>query len=217
MLPAPNLESITDRLKWHPHEEWGPDDVRYVSVLFWDNHGYRILRNRYSANDWERWDLSSGEFWDLFLAGCYRWQKSDYYGEKALLLADARNPFYWNERQALLLAESFRRNSVPTTAREPWSFTGPLELVVVGARRCGEEVEFDWPGLRAIRLSDQPLGQIVADYTEVHVQNDPKFLSAGLPAPGDFQDDVALREIFASVMRLIPYIGKVFHAYRILF
>lgn len=93
MLAAPNLESITDRLKWHPYAEWGPDGVRYVCVLFWNNHGYRILRNMYSARDWERWDISSGEFWDLFLAGCYRYAGPDHYGDIALPLADEEIPF----------------------------------------------------------------------------------------------------------------------------
>lgn len=124
-------------------------------------------------------------------------------------------PFYWSELQSLELAESFYRSSIDTTAHGPWSFVGPLELVVVGARRYGEDVQFDWPGLRAIQLSDQPLGQVVADYTQVHIQNDPGLLSPGLPSPGDFEDDVALREIFAGVARLIPFIGRAFHVYRL--
>jgi hypothetical protein len=215
MLAAPNLESIAERLKWHPHAEWGPDGVRYVCILFWNDHGYRILRNTYSAKDWERWDMSSGEFWDLFLAGCYIYGRPDHYGNTALALAEGRTPFYWSKQKSDLLAETFSRNSVGTTADRPWSFTGPLELVVVGARRYGEEVEFEWPGLRAIQLSDKPLGQVVADYTEAHVQNDAGLLSPGLPAPGDFQDDVTFRQIFFGVAHLMPFVGKAFHAYRI--
>src|SRR5262249_41550020 len=127
MLAAPNLESIEERLNWHPYAEWGPDGVRYVCILFWNDHGYRILRNMYSAKDWERWDMSSGEFWDLFLAGCYMYGQPDHYGDRALVLAEGKISFYWSKLQSDLLAETFRRNTIETTARQPWSFNGPLE------------------------------------------------------------------------------------------
>jgi len=217
MLPAPTLESITNRLKGIDYEEGGPDGVRYVCVLFFNYHGYRILYNMYSAKDWGNWSTSSGELWDLFLAGCYQYGRGpEHYGARALPLTEGRTPFYWSSQQTELLTQTFRRNSVHTTSHQSWSFAGPLELVVVGARKCGQEIDFDWPGMRALQLSDQPLGQIVADYTEVHFQNDPELLSPGLPAPGDFHNDVTLRDSFEAVVRLLPFIRKVFHFYKML-
>jgi hypothetical protein len=65
--------------------------------------------------------------------------------------------------------------------------------------------------MRAPQLSDQPLGQIVADYTEVHIQNDPELLSPGLPASGDFHDDVTLRNFIEAMTRLLPFARKAFH------
>ena len=146
--------------------------------------------------------------------GCYMYGRPDHYGNTALALAEGRTPFYWSKQKSDLLAETFSRNSVGTTADRPWSFTGPLELVVVGARRYGEEVEFEWPGLRAIQLSDKPLGQVVADYTEAHVQNDAGLLSPGLPARR-FPGRCYLPTIFFGVAHLMPFVGKAFHAYRI--
>lgn len=215
MLPAPDLESIIERLTWHPHEKWGPDDVRYVCVLFWNDHGYRMLENTYSATDWEKWDISSGDFWDLFLAGCYRYQGPDYYGDRALPLAGGKIPFYWSKRQADLLAKSFHDNSIDVLTGQPWSFSGPLELVAVGARRYGDEIRFEWSGMRAIQLSDQPLGMIVANYTEAHIADDAEILPPWLPVPGDFKDDPTLREIFNSIVSVLPFIGKAFHFYKI--
>jgi hypothetical protein len=215
MLAAPSLESIIERLTWIPYKEWGPDGVRYVCVLFWNDHGYRMLENTYSARDWEKWDMSSGDFWDLFLAGCYGYGKHDYYGDMALPLAGGSTPFYWNREQAQLLAKTFHDNSVDVRAGGRWSFSGPLELVAVGARRYGDEIKFEWPGMRAIQLSDEPIGPIVANYTEAHVMNDAEVLPSWLPVPGDFKEDVTFREIFYSVAHLLPFVGKAFHFYKI--
>src|ERR1700677_4530173 len=74
MLQAPNLDVILWRLRHVPHSPWGPDGVRYVSILFWDEQGYRALYNGVDDAAWKRWSVTSGETWDLFLAGCYQYQ-----------------------------------------------------------------------------------------------------------------------------------------------
>jgi hypothetical protein len=69
--------------------------------------------------------------------------------------------------------------------------------------------------MRAIQLSDQPLGMIVANYTEAHITNDAEILPPWLPVPGDFKDDPTLRELFNSIASVLPFIGKAFHIYKI--
>ena len=69
MLAAPTLDDVISRLREVPLDDWGPDGVRYVTILFWNELGFRLLENQYSATESERWYYSSGEFWDLFLAG----------------------------------------------------------------------------------------------------------------------------------------------------
>jgi hypothetical protein len=80
MVPAVDLSHIEQRLEMVHHDQWGPEDTRYVCVLFWDDLGFRMLRNSYDAGDWLAWHESSGQFWDLFLAGCYAFADQQFYG-----------------------------------------------------------------------------------------------------------------------------------------
>lgn len=171
MLGAPDLDVIKHRLRNVHFEPWGPDGVRYVCVLFWDELGFRLLRNHVSADTWDGWHESSGQFWDLFLAGCYRYESAWAYGERALELAKADQPFYWSRRMTEGLAQIMSESASNAGAIKPWSFTGPLELVTVGARRKDADLEIEWESLRAINVDAIQLTEAVSYYTESHVND----------------------------------------------
>lgn len=67
MLPAPDLDTIDQRLARIDLEQWGPDGIRYVCILFWNELGHRMLSHHFDVQAWERWSHSSGEFWDCSL------------------------------------------------------------------------------------------------------------------------------------------------------
>lgn len=213
MLPAPDLGEVLRRLKSLRLDPWGPDGVHYICVLFWDYHGYRYLTNQIDWPTWERWHLSSGQFWDLFLAGCYSFGPSNYYGDRGLPLVSAdstdRPPFYWSQRQSDSLAREMgaeaRRSGAP-----PWTVSGPLELVAIGARRAGREVDIDWPSLRSAKISANALGAAVTDYTEAHINMDPEIVSDDLPVPGDFQDRLP-GEIWHELVKRVGLLKFLFH------
>jgi hypothetical protein len=190
MLPAPNLDSISDRLHNVHLDPWGPDGVRYICILFWDFLGYRFLTNEFDRKKWESWSHSSGEFWDLFLAGCYMYAPEDYYGEIARpLTSGPKPPFYWNPSQSDRLAHEVAAAANHGGA-PAWNFSGPLELVTVGARRDGDDVAIDWASLRFARLSTIGLSDAVSYYTEAHIVLDADIMPKNLPSPGDFEDNL---------------------------
>jgi hypothetical protein len=197
------LRQRLDELRVYP---WGPDGTRYMCVLFWDDLGYRILDNTVDAETWSRWSRSSGEFWDLFLAGCYDGASPDLYGTRAQILADGPRPFLWNSEKSAALARHFSDAAMRAGAIPQWEFSGPIELVVVAVRK-GEEP--DWASLRAVRIDAVRLGEAVAAYTEAHVSLDPDVLPDFLVAPGDFADDLP-REVLRELLRQIGFIGRLF-------
>lgn len=213
MLAAPNLEEIVKRLGRVDLEQWGPDDVRYVCILFWDNRGYRYLENTFEVNDWERWSISSGDFWDLFLAGCYMYQPSDFYGSKAQALAsspraDYTKYFYWNQEKSDQLAMDVARRANTAGTLKPWSFEGPIELVAVGARRSGKGgIDIDWAGLRGIPIRANDLPAAVGSYTEAHITLDADDVPPEFPKPGDFEDDV-WKNLKRQIIHAMPGLAK---------
>lgn len=213
-------------------DPWGPDGVRYVCVLLWDSVGYRHLANSFGVDAWLRWDASSGEFWDLFLAGCRAAPHTDTTATgdwRPLAVGDARS-FLWSERAAHGLARQIaaRHRSARGEAHDdsgPWEFTGPLELVAVGARRIrtrrasdpagvyAETVEIDWGSLRSAAIEPRELSDAVSHYTQAHVDLDAAVIADPLPVPGSFTDplkDPATRSALArGIMKAIGFIGKV--------
>lgn len=220
MLAVPDLEAIFERLDRLSYEQWGPDDVRYVCILFWDYLGYRQLDSAFEVADWERWSRSSGEFWDLFLAGCYMNRPSDFYGSKAEVLASKPQPdytqyFYWNQAASELLAAEVARLAEEEGTLKPWSFGGPIELVAVGARRSENGGAYiDWPSLRGIPIRANDLPIAVGSYTEAHVTLDADDVPPEFPRPGDFEDDVwtnLKRQILHTVPGLAKAVVKAHH------
>ncbi|MCX5345882.1 hypothetical protein [Streptomyces atratus] len=212
MIPAPNLREIIKQLEYVRLDPWGPDGVRYVCVLFWDYHGYRYLTNQIDRQTWERWHWSSGQFWDLFLAGCYSYGPRDCYGDRGLPLTPEgpnETPFYWSqfasEDLAREMAQESHHSGIP-----PWRFSGPLELVAVGARRNGREVDIDWPGLRSAKVPANALSAAVSDYTEAHVTLDADLVPDSLPSPGDFQDTLP-SELKDDLLKHIGLLKFLFH------
>ncbi|MEH0557426.1 hypothetical protein [Streptomyces sp. B21-101] len=194
MIPAPDLRDVVSRLESVRLEPWGPDGVRYICVLFWDHQGYRHLTNKIDWHTWERWHYSSGEFWDLFLAGCYAFGPRDCYGDRGLPLTPdlgSRDnpPFYWSQWQSHSLAREMAHRAGQAGA-PPWKFSGPLELVAVGARRAEHDVDIDWASLRFAKISENLLSAAVSDYTEAHVSLDADLVPDEFPSPGDFHDDL---------------------------
>jgi len=59
--------------------------VKYP-LLFWNDLGYRMLHHQFDAQTWQNWALSSGQFWDLFLAGCHQYGPADVYGNQPATL-----------------------------------------------------------------------------------------------------------------------------------
>lgn len=214
MLPAPDLDHIDRRLANVHLQPWGPDGVRYVCILFWNELGYRMLSHHFDVQAWQRWSDSSGQFWDLFLAGCYQYGPADLYGDHAKTLATGRGlleqvPFRWSRRKSDQLAKQVSTRAREAGVMQPWDFSGPLELVAVGARRHREQVEFDWASLRSATISAQELSDAVAYYTEAHVLGDPELIPASLPSPGDFEDGLP-RELLRDLGRHVGLIGTLF-------
>lgn len=202
--PAPDLEVIVERLKRVQLDPWGPDGVRYVSILFMDDQGYRALRNALVETTWPRWDETSGEFWDLFWAGCYRWRRATAYGDRALRLTDDNSPVYWSPAKSAHLISEVQAND---PRDKPWKFHGPLEFVVFGARRAGNEIDIDWRSMRSTTLRAEELGTVTANYTESHIRPAPDALGP-YPAPGDFSDDLPPRKVLAAMARKGPQLLK---------
>lgn len=213
MLGAPTLENITDRLCEIDLKEWGPDDVRYVCVLFWNHLGYRQLKNAFEVRDWVRWALSSGNFWDLFLSGCHMYDPDLPYGSESIALASYAEPgyteyFFWNQEQSDLLAEEVARRAAEAGSLKTWSFCGPIELVAVGARRSSDgEIDIDWAGLRGgpIEVNDLPVA--ISSYTEAHVTLDSDDVPPAFPQPGDFEDDV-WKNLKKQLLHAVPGLAK---------
>lgn len=197
MEPAPDLAQIIQRLKEVELDPWGPDGVRYVAMLFWNHQGYRALLNTLHRESWPRWNKTSGPYWDLFWAGCYRYQPSDFYGDNAMPLIDDEPPVYWSEQKSGELISDIE------SRQNRWRFAGPIELVVVGARRTGGEFEFEWESLRSLRLPADRLGTAIADYTESHIASDPDVLGE-LPTPGSFTDDLPPSAVLTAMAKLGP-------------
>ncbi|WP_328863557.1 hypothetical protein [Streptomyces virginiae] len=204
-------------------DPWGPDGVRYVCFLFWDHHGYRHLTNQIAGETWSRWHHSSGEFWDLFLAGCYAYGSDGYYGDRGLPLTPEQEyrsdwrtsgghdypQMLWSQRQSNKLARELRAEArrAGAPARDP---AGPLELVAVGARRNGDEVDFDWASLRSAAISTSALGAAVSDYTEAHISGDADLVPDDFPVPGSFEDRLP-GEIWRDVVKHVGLLKFLFH------
>ena len=209
MLVAPNLDEILERLRHVPHSPWGPDGVRYVSILFWDEQGYRSLFNGIDDAAWERWNVTSGQTWDLFLAGCYQYQSETYYGDKALSITKGDPPVLWSERQSMALARAVESHATGSLGEwDRWTFKGPVELVVVGARRDGGDVEIDWLSLRSMPIAVERLATAIAAYTTAHGKLDAETLKDIFPAPGDFSDDWPPLEVARVMLRIIIKLAR---------
>jgi hypothetical protein len=150
MILSPSLEAIYDRLQGIDLEEWGPGGWRYVCILFWNYEGYRHLRNSFDVSYWERWSRSSGEFWDLFLAGCHK-------GEP--------NP---SEHRFLLTGEESPQHRPPFTSAEPPKLRSPFTGAEPSEHRFplnSEESEFFiWDAEEAGLLAKE-----IADLAERHI------------------------------------------------
>jgi len=130
-------------------------------------------------------DISSGEFWDLFLAGCQDAPDRDLAVSadwRPLAVGDTRS-ILWSERATRSLARQITALHKPAClgtddAWLPWEFTGPLELVAVAARRVRtrhegdpirayvETVEIDWGSLRSAHLEPRDVPDAVTLYTQ---------------------------------------------------
>jgi len=130
-----------------------------------------------------------------------------------LELAKADQPFYWSRRMSEELSQIMSESAIHAGAVvKPWSFTGPLELVTVGARRKGADFEIEWESLRAINVDARQLSEAVSYYTESHVKLDAEILPEHLPAPGDFRDDYPPRELLLDVARKVSLAGRLIRA-----
>jgi len=179
--------------------------VRYVSFLFWDEQGYRALLNVVRDEDWSTWHDSSGDFWDLFLAGCYQYEGPECYGGRARPLSAGSTPVYWSWEKAKELMLDVEERS-----EGAWRFDGPLELVVVGARRAEDGADIDWQSLRSMSIDPERLGTAAAFYTEAHIRLDAEALRGDFPAPGDFTDDMPARQVVIAMARSAPVVGRIF-------
>ncbi|GAA2919896.1 MULTISPECIES: hypothetical protein [Streptomyces] len=92
----------------------------------------------------------------------------------------------------------------------PWTFSGPLELVAVGARRAGRDVDIDCAGLRSAKISADALSGAVSDYTETHVTLDSDLVPDQLASPGDFRDDLP-GDLKRDLINRIGLIRLLFH------
>jgi hypothetical protein len=69
-----------------------------------------------------------------------------HYGDKALPITKGteRPPVLWSESQSMALARVIESHAIGSLGEwDRWTFRGPVELVVVGARRDGKDVEID--------------------------------------------------------------------------
>ena len=226
------VTQVRERLLNIELDPWGPEGVRYVCFLIWDSAGFRHLANTFGVDDWERWDASSGSFWDLFLAGC----SGDPHAEsdtaipaedwRPLAAGDARS-FFWSERAARSLAQQITaiHSREAKDGSAPWKFTGPIELVAVGARSIRRRetdksgrtietrtVEFDWGSLRSAIVEPHQLPDAVTHYTQSHVDLDVAALTGGLPTPGAFDKPALDPAIKSAISRAITssvlFVGK---------
>ena len=129
---------------------------------------------------------STGQFWDLFLAGCYEYERDESherhdperYTESAvrsrwpgLPLAEeatlkGSRHFFWDKEKSDELAVEIAALAEQSGTLRPWTFSGPVDLVTVGARRAPDgEIQLDWAGRcsTSIRALDLPLA--IAHYT----------------------------------------------------
>lgn len=181
--------------------------MRYVAILFWDEQGYRALYNGVDDAAWKRWSVTSGQTWDLFLAGCYQYESETFYGDRALPITRARPgapPVLWSEQQSMALARDIESHAAsPPGEWDRWKFKGPVELVVVGARRDGEDIEIDWLGLRSMPIAVERLATAIASYTTTHSKLDAETLNDVFPAPGDFHDDWPSFEVVRVMLHIL--------------
>lgn len=156
--------------------------------------------------------MSSGQFWDLFLAGCYSYGPRNCYGDRALPLTpegEFESAFYWSELKSDSLAREMAAEAIRAGA-PPWRFSAPLELVAVGARRDGQDVDIDWTGLRSAKISANALSAAVSDYTEAHISLDSDLVPEHLPSPGDFKDDLPAR-LRRDLVKHVGFLKLLFH------
>lgn len=229
------LVHIRERLGTIELVPWGPDGVRYVCILLWDSAGYRQLANSFGIDEWRRWDATSGEFWDLFLAGCQEAPDSPVSDDDDWrpLAVDDNRSFLWSERATRSLARQITsKHATACRAADdgsvPWEFTGPLELVAVGARTIRNrsqsdrpgvsyvesvEVEIDWGSLRSAHVQPRELADAVSHYTQAHVDLDGTETAGGLPTPGSFSDplkDPAVKSaLTGGIKKAVLFIGKI--------
>jgi len=226
---------VVERLLNIELDPWGPEGIRYACFLIWDSAGFRHLANAFGADDWERWDASSGEFWDLYLAGCSGDPHRD--GDTAkppndwrpLSAGEARS-FFWSGHAARSLAEEIATKHAIACRHSddnsmPWTFTGPIELVAVGVRRSRQSdidtaggvfetrrIEFDWGSLRSALVEPQILPDAVTHYTQSHVDLDSAALAGGLPTPGAFEKasmDPAVKSALSSaIQKTVWFVAK---------
>ena len=232
MLGAITLQDIYGHLAGIDLEKWGPGGDRFVCILFWNYEGYRHLENSFDVSDWEKWSRSSGEFWDLFLAGCFtrssprrlsraHGSRHQYgLGQAKSLARDESKYFCWNEAQAARLAQQVAdladknaRTAHLTHIFRPWTFTGPIDLVAVRAvRNRDRTIIIDWASLRGGLIRSRDLPEAIGSYTEAHIDDDdtlkPEDILGGFPIPGSFED-METPEIERLLLRHIPGLGKI--------
>ncbi|GAA5094696.1 hypothetical protein [Nocardia iowensis] len=239
MDEAESLDDISERLRQIRFEPWGPDGVRYLCILFWNELGYRMLYNRFNSRAWTQWSKSSGDFWDLHLAGCHGYKDEPPNGRRSsrgetqsLPLATGwtkRRAIYWNYDSAMRFADEVASVASRAGVTPGWRFEGPIELVVIGARRphstgipfdsppaagCTIEYahELDWASMRTKQFTAAELPDAVSYYTEAHVLHDADVIPDNLPKPGDFVDSLP-GEIRRDFKKLIgPLAGLLFRA-----
>ena len=205
-----SLETVEARLTKVPLDPWGPDDARYVCLLFWNQLGLRLIRNTAQEADWKNWHASSGDFWDLFLAGaCPIGRPSEgAFGDEVILWDWDSGRLGWSWIATQRLIDQVQAKAVGTHGH--WQFVGPLELAVVAARRPGKLVDIEWESLRAAPVGAERLGAAVAYYTEAHIRLDPEILQGEFPVPGDFTDDMPPEAVALAMLKHLPVLAKLF-------
>ena len=174
--------------------------MRWVAVLFWNLEGYRQLRTVINAAKWHSWSSMSGHLWDIFFAGCEQYVPDS----NALKLTDDDPPVRWNEQRSIDLALEISQMSEAAANLHPgidkWTFSGPLEMVLVGARRDTDgEVVIDWKTTRAMKLDATDLDAAVSHYTTRHERlDDPE--ATRFTAPGDCDDDELAHKVWRDFL-----------------
>jgi hypothetical protein len=113
------------------------------------------------------------------------------------------------------LAAGFAAKAAAAGSPEPWTFTGPIDLVAVGVRRgttsrgftSNDGFTIDWASLRGTTIRPPVLPEAIGSYTEAHISLNADDVPPEFPVPGSFEDRV-WPEVKRELIHRIPWIGK---------